>query len=112
MSDNGSTAVQSIDVEERDVRALTQYLTVLPDGPDLFEVVSQSGKAYTVDVREGACSCPDFEYREARCKHQRRVAFATGERPIPDGFDPERIDDQLGIHVTPQKAERDVREAA
>jgi hypothetical protein len=70
-------------------RALTEYLTVLDDvgrakgADDLFLVVSQSGSEYLVDRREGRCTCPDHEYRGVRCKHLRRVAFATGGRSRP-----------------------------
>lgn len=97
--------VEGTDLEPRDVRALTEYLTVLEDvgrakGADgLYLVVSQSGSEYLVDARTGACECPDAEHRnpEGGCKHVRRVAYATGERPIPaiDG-----VDEQLGLHVT------------
>lgn len=87
--------------DERDVRALTQYLTVLPVSSDLYEVVSQSGRAYVVDAREGVCTCADFAYRrpDGGCKHVRRVAFATGERPVPADVDPAAIDEHLGRHV-------------
>jgi hypothetical protein len=90
-------------IDPRTERALTQYLTVLPEtgrakGADgLYLVVSQSGSKYLVDDLEGRCTCPDHEYRHARCKHLRRVAFATGEQPIPAGVD--GVDPQLGEHV-------------
>ena len=92
-------------LDELDARALTQYLTVLDDvdrvrdAPDLFLVVSESGSEYLVDARSGACKCPDHEYRGRRCKHLRRVAFATGREPIPAWVDPDSVDDQLGLHV-------------
>ena len=90
-------------IDSRTERALTQYLTVLADvgrakgADDLFLVVSQSGTEYLVDRREGRCTCPDHEHRGVRCKHLRRVAFATGARPVPDGVD--GVDSQLGMHV-------------
>ena len=92
-------------LDSRDVRALTQYLTVLDDvgrardAEDLYLVVSESGNEYLVDARAGTCECPDHRYRECRCKHLRRVAFATGEREIPAWVDREAVDDQLGLHV-------------
>ena len=43
------------------------------------------------------CTCKDHEYRGVRCKHLRRVAFATGEESIPTGVD--GVDPQLGEHV-------------
>jgi len=92
-------------LDERDVRALTEYLTVLNDigrgrGADnLFLVVSESGSEYLVDRRTGRCGCPDAEHRDpdGGCKHVRRVAFVTGARPVPDGL--QGVDPQLGAHV-------------
>ncbi|WP_254768256.1 hypothetical protein [Salinilacihabitans rarus] len=100
-----ATIQTDVDLDERDRRALEQYLTVLEDyGPakgaeDLYVVVSQSGKEYLVDARTGACECPDAEYRRPTggCKHVRRVQFATGRRPIPAGVD---VDPQLSAHVS------------
>lgn len=92
-------------LDELDARALTQYLTVLDDidrvrgALDLYLVVSESGSEYLVDARSGACECPDHEYRGRRCKHLRRVAFATGQEPIPAWVDRDDVDDQLGAHV-------------
>lgn len=104
MSDYTSAEVEGTDLEPRDVRALTEYLTVLEDAgrargaADLYLVVSQSGREYLVDARTDACECPDAEHRrpDGGCKHVRRVAYATGARPVPalDG-----VDEQLGAHV-------------
>jgi len=115
MSEYDTDGHESTDLEldERDVRALTQYLTVLDDtgrardAPGLYLVVSESGSEYLVDAVEGVCECPDHRHRDVRCKHLRRVAFATGERPIPADVD--GIDEQLGMHVdaTPQRAAAD-----
>lgn len=104
---------ESIELEPRTERALTQYLTVLADvgrakgADDLFLVVSQSGSEYLVDTREGRCECDDHHYRGVRCKHLRRVAFATGDEPVPAGVD--GVDPQLGEHTdeTPRRAASD-----
>lgn len=53
-----------------------------------------------IDARDGRCTCPDHEYRHVRCKHLRRVAFATGETALPAGVNRDVIDAQLGAHVT------------
>jgi len=103
-----SATDDSIDLNDRDIRALTEYLTVLEDigrargAADLYLVVSQSGSEYLVDARLDACECADAEYRdpEGSCKHVRRVAFATGEREIPAGIDRDELDTQLGEHVS------------
>lgn len=92
-------------LDDRDVRALTEYLTVLDDvgrvrgADDLFLVVSESGSEYLVDRRTERCGCPDAEHRDpdGGCKHVRRVAFATGARPVPAGL--QGVDPQLGAHV-------------
>lgn len=95
----------STDIEPRDASALTEYLTVLPEhGPakdtdGLFMVVSESGSEYLVDARDDVCECPDYQYREAHCKHLRRVEYATGKRAIPAWIDPTAVDTQLGSHV-------------
>jgi len=111
MNQNDTSGLESID--DRDARALTQYLTVLDDvgrardAPELYLVVSESGSEYLVDTRgEGACECADHQYG-ARCKHLRRVAFATGERSIPSWVDTDAVDEQLGDHVA---AEPDIAE--
>jgi hypothetical protein len=111
MIDYESDANERID--SRTERALTQYLTVLGDvgrakGADgLFLVVSQSGSEYLVDTRKGRCECDDHHYRGVRCKHLRRVAFATGRRAVPTGID--GVDPQLGEHTDemPRRAASD-----
>jgi hypothetical protein len=94
-----SVTVGGIEFDQRRVRALTEYMTVLPFRGDLYSVTTESGSEYRVDARGGRCTCPDYLYRNVRCKHQQRVAFATGERPIPAGVDAAEIDGQLGDHV-------------
>jgi hypothetical protein len=100
-------SVTTDDLADRTQRALTEYLTVLDDvdaaagADDLYAVVSESGSQYLVDARTDSCECPDAEHRdpEGGCKHARRVAFATGERPIPAAADGLNVDPQLGAHV-------------
>lgn len=92
-------------IDELDRRALTQYLTVLEDigqvrgVDDQYFVVSQSGRQYLVDVDLDRCECADCRYRDRRCKHLRRVDFATGRRPIPSWIDRQALDESLGEHV-------------
>lgn len=93
---------QTSTTDPRDVRALTEYLTVLPAG-DRFEVVSQSGSAYTVDPDARTCDCPDFEYRQPAggCKHVRRVLMELGKRPVPAAVETDAVPDDFGRHVEP-----------
>jgi hypothetical protein len=72
-------------LDERDCRALRETMFLSEEAPDLYRVRTASGGDYRVDGREPACSCPDFRYREARCKHIRRVELTTG------GRDPETV---------------------
>lgn len=94
MSTQHTDANESIDPRTR--RALSECMTVVPDvgvargAPGLYRVVGQNGGTYTVDTDAGACTCPDAEYNlsdREKCKHQRRVAFATAARPIPADAD-------------------------
>jgi len=93
-------------LDERDARALTEYMTVEEDvgrvrGCDqMFLVTTESGSEYLVDMQLGSCECWDDTVRGHGCKHRRRVAFATGRRPIPAWADRSAIDDQLGLHVS------------
>jgi len=62
-------------------------------------VTTESGSEYRVDAREGRCTCLDYQYRDVRCKHLRRTAFATGECPIPAWVGADEVDAQIGEHV-------------
>jgi hypothetical protein len=102
-------SLESTDLDQRDVRALTEYMTTLPLGGDVYSVTTQSGSEYRVDALEARCTCADHRYRDVRCKHIRRIAFATGERPIPAWVDADEVDAQLEEHVegTPKVAVTD-----
>lgn len=95
------------DLDDRDVRALTEELTVrdsvghVKDADDMYLVVGESGNEYTVDLRSRVCDGPDFNYRDEvdRCKHIRACEFATGKRPIPAWVDRGAINNSLGAHI-------------
>ena len=89
------------DVGPRTLRAVTEYVTVIEEARSLFEVTTESGSAYTVDLREPACTCPDFQYREgiSECKHIRRVRLEVGQ------VDTERLESQLTERVEELEAE-------
>jgi hypothetical protein len=72
-------------------------MTTYPEGGEVYSVTTESGREYRVDRRDGRCTCPDHKHRSARCKHLRRVAFATGERSVPAGVD--GVDERLGEHT-------------
>ena len=72
------------DIEPRTIRAATEIMTVIEEADALFLVVTESGSEYTVDLREPACSCRDFEFRDdiQECKHIRRVRIEVGQVDI------------------------------
>lgn len=72
------------DIGPRTLRAATEHMTVIEEAQSLFSVTTQSGSEYTVDLREPACTCPDFEYRKSvsECKHIRRVRIEVGQVDI------------------------------
>ncbi len=59
----------------------------------VYDVTSESGNTYRVDIAAGTCSCPDWQAREpdGGCKHLRRVRLEVrlGRVPTPDGRLPE-----------------------
>lgn len=97
MSTNATHGYESID--PRTERALTECMSVLPEGGDVYTVVGENGGTYRVDGREQRCTCPDHRHRnpDGGCKHIRRVAFATGAESVPAGVD--GVDPQLGEHT-------------
>ena len=74
------------DVEPRTIRAATEYMYCEEVADALFEVTSQSGNVYTVDLREPACECKDFQYREGvtECKHIRRIRLEYGQSDVEE----------------------------
>jgi len=98
-------------LSDRETRALTESMTVLDASTnhDLaaheYEVVTPSG-TYRVDLAAESCTCPDAIHRGVRCKHRERVAFATGERPIPAWVQADAIPDDLGQHVAGEPHQR------
>ncbi|AHF99431.1 hypothetical protein HALLA_12215 [Halostagnicola larsenii XH-48] len=89
-----SVAKSVQDVDERDRRAASEAMVVVPNGPGLYEVHSGETNTYVVDIVGGACECADSRYRDAHCKHARRVEMAIGEREIPAGV---RVDPTLRL---------------
>ena len=65
----------------RSLRAVSEYMSVVPEAPDLYTVVGESGHEYVVNLRDDpACTCPDFTYRPdvEECKHILRARLETG----------------------------------
>jgi hypothetical protein len=103
MSENVSGDQESPDrLADRSERAMYEKISTLPtDTQGQYEIVSESGRTYAVDLRADTCDCPDQLHRapDGGCKHLRRARYATGSDPIPAPADLGRVDDQLGLHV-------------
>jgi hypothetical protein len=104
MSARTESATQQVQqlaqLDERDVRALTEPMDVYVDDPatadgDHEVAVYNEGERRLVNVDVGFCDCPDAHYRQAHCKHLRRVEFALGRRAVPAGIRTEALDDGL-----------------
>jgi len=80
---------QAARLDDRDMRALSEYMTVFVEAPGMFRVYAE-GSTYTVDLETETCECPDSTHRdpEGGCKHVRRIRFTTGARDIPDCIEP------------------------
>ena len=56
---------------QRVSRALRQRMDHRENESGSFSVHNcESGSRYTVDLDQLSCTCPDFQYRRNRCKHQ------------------------------------------
>jgi hypothetical protein len=103
-SSSDGEEIEELPVEH--ARALTEAMTALPDAPGMFEVSSASGSTYTVDVRQGSCTCPDARYRDRTCKHLLRVEYELGRRGLPDWAQESRVDALFQAFVTPEDDDR------
>jgi transposase len=64
-------------IREAKGREIADRQRIVKSG-NLYLVPSQSGKGkYKVDPVTGSCSCPDFEFTQAKCKHLFAVAFTV-----------------------------------
>ena len=95
------------EIDRRDRRALSEHLVVLEYGPDIYQVYSEEGEEYLVDIRLPSCTCPDFMYRKADCKHIRRARIEADEYDL-DGVATEvqSAIDQLDEHLANLVAQR------
>ena len=70
-------------LDERSRRARTEPMSVLALGDGLYEVETDGGDTYLIDLTAGRCTCPDHVFRDVRCKHLRRVAIEITEGLVP-----------------------------
>ena len=99
------------DLTGDEARALTECMVVVEDDPECFddhEVAVYSGATrYAVNPVVGFCTCPSDQFHSGPCKHRERVAFARGEKPIPQWVDHDRIDPLLLQRLDGKSVSRD-----
>jgi len=94
-SPDADVASSDVAAARRAKRARAEAMTVsLRRAGGIYDIQSEPGNTYCVDIGAGACSCPDWREREpdGGCKHLRRVRLEirAGRVPTPDGRLPER----------------------
>jgi predicted nucleic acid-binding Zn finger protein len=76
------------EIPERQVRAISEEMTVIEIAENLYEVFGENGNdGYVVDTANSpSCTCPDFQHREPEggCKHVRRVRIEQGEESLEE----------------------------
>lgn len=96
-----STPPSESALDERSFRARAERMAVSALGGGVYEVDTEHDTNYLVDLESGRCTCPDFVFREVRCKHIRRVAMeiTLGRVPAPrkQFVDCERCGDRMVV---------------
>lgn len=79
---------------------------VVPDGgPGLYYVQSQTGaRQYHVNLTANTCTCPDYAYRHARCKHLEAARLLWWEQHVCQlceqaGISLQRLQDKILANV-------------
>lgn len=68
---------KSMSIREAKGRQIADRFKIARHGK-LYLVPSQSGNGkYSVDLEAGRCSCPDFDFTQAKCKHLFAVEFTV-----------------------------------
>ena len=68
---------KSMSIREAKGRDIADRFKIARHG-NLYLVPSQSGRGkYSVDLERGRCSCPDFEFTQAKCKHMFAVELTV-----------------------------------
>jgi len=105
------------ELEPRTKRARNEEMDVsLLQKGGIYEVQSESGNIYEVDIASKTCTCPDFTKRNPSggCKHLRRadLEIREGNVPRPDGRLPETTDvvEQLATEIRELDQEIEERE--
>lgn len=116
MSANTTTAEESNGIEKRTKRAATESMSLdrYAGNAGEYDVHSESGSVYRVDLIAGSCSCPDDEHNAPAggCKHVRRVEIATGQRPVPELGQETDVERMIDARADQTDAQTDHQEVA
>lgn len=111
MSTNDTAAEEADGVQKRTIRAATESMSLDRHAGETgeFDVYSQSGSVYRVNLIDQSCSCPDEEHNAPTdgCKHYRRVEMETGQRSVPDLDQDTDVEMMIDTRADQQAAETD-----
>jgi hypothetical protein len=71
-----------VDVRERRGLEIAERKRLTPSGRLWYVQSETSDTTYRVDPETGRCTCPDFELRQAKCKHLWAVEFTIRRETI------------------------------
>jgi len=54
---------------EKAERILEENRVIETSGPGIYIIANGKGNNYSVNLGKESCTCPDYEYRRAKCKH-------------------------------------------
>src|SRR4051812_34468257 len=83
------TATETInptDARKQRGAELAKRVRITRKAPGIYTVPASAGPgSYIVEPAKQSCSCPDYELRTIRCKHQWAVEFSTRSETMADG---------------------------
>jgi transposase len=86
METNSAIAAPTVDVRQERGQLLARDRRIKrADGATWVVPSATQAGTYVVDLLNGTCSCPDFETRRMKCKHQWAALFTMTVETAPDG---------------------------
>jgi hypothetical protein len=69
-------------------RAREEMMDIHKEGPVLYEVVSEDGSSYEIDLGAMECTCQDYRMGDAEiCKHLWKGVLIDSERDIGEFYE-------------------------
>lgn len=114
MNENDTGAEEANGAQKRTIRAATESMSLDRHAGETgdFDVYSQSGSVYRVNLITKTCDCPDHQHNDRHCKHLRRVEIEAGQRPVPDLDQQTDVEVMINARADQQAAETDQQEVA